>query len=1016
MPYNWSLRDATAYWHSRLTLWFGHHRQTSPAVGTHNVQEHTDFFPSTIVGHIRFWIVFLSWAVCSLCSSILPQPVLPNYSRRFKSTRSLACPCLTSPYVVPQPHQIPEVLAVLLPSDLIILRPFTIDLGRYERKQYDKRYELLSLGTEQGKFRSLADKAFSPAYWQWQHRYLLDVVRQKGYPPLFITISSSEWTFTLPSWLHTIKDRYSVGPTQTPFHETMHFLHVLEQVVRGYMCGTNNQRWHTHLFNCNDQHSQTSIDTYFYRFEFQSRGTVHMHLLVWLKSIRDIQYDRIRADFPPPGTPLHTYVQRHQLSNAASLSLSIQDTPTYVQTTTNIDTLHIVHPADAFALNLRAYIDTLLPSLCCSMDVQTSDGHGMILRYVTSYVSKRKESFHKDSLFVTDVNASHAAFRYLINLRVCEPEMWSLLSGLKLSYCYGTTAKFVVPTPDTISDNTLVQQYYRHCCDEHTLSLLQWLRNYHTSSKKSRSSTLPVFIGLQFLSLYNPLYFFQLLLLYHPHTSTDVILPDTSQSHLPPQVTYFQRAMQLIPHFFHPDAFQKTLEAEGHKNSYIRTALSYLQSLKDLLIAHSLHVLPPLSCPYTVDSDHNSSSSLQGQQLAIFHTFKLFLPARTEYYTSGRQVDINWKQFILITGPPGSGKSFVLRACIEYAIDHHYSVSVATPTGALACFYKDLYPSQLTSDTIHSLFHITVSPFDTYSINWTIAFTDILIIDEISQISVPIFNHILTTVNVLPVRPIVLLCGNFAQQQPLATIDGSIRQVPSIVHHPFIVSSCYTVNPTSQYRIHDNFLLSFLHHIRYYRPTPDLLATLQHDRVLSTADIVTETIIQSIFHHHPTYFFLTISSAASDFINTSIMSSQSHSLPSCTVHCTPDLLSVPLYNGLPIMLLENRDKSNGFVNGQLCTVHSVQGGTVLAHHPHGHIINIYPITSSTSTSIYYPFGPAYSSTVAKVQGQTLNNVILWVDTQTTPPGTCYVALSRVRTIDNLLFLTELYEHQFIPVL
>ena len=183
------------------------------------------------------------------------------------------------------------------------------------------------------------------------------------------------------------------------------------------MCGTNNQRWHTQLFNCNDQQGDTSIDTYLYRFEFQLRGTVHRHLLVWLNSIHDIRYDRIRADFPPPGTPLHTYVQQHQLSNAASLSLSIQDTPTYVQTTNNIDTLHIVHTADAFALNLCAYIDTLLPSLCCSMDVQTSDGHGMILCYVTSYVSKWKESFHKDNLFVTDVNASHAAFRYLITLR-----------------------------------------------------------------------------------------------------------------------------------------------------------------------------------------------------------------------------------------------------------------------------------------------------------------------------------------------------------------------------------------------------------------------------------------------------------------------------------------------------------------------------------------------------------------------------------------------------------------------
>ena len=173
---------------------------------------------------------------------------------------------------------------------------------------------------------------------------------------------------------------------------------------------------------------------------------------------------------------------------------------------------------------------------------------------------------------------------------------------------------------------------------------------------------------------------------------------------------YFQRAMQLILQFFHPHTFRMTLEAEGHKKSYIQTALSYLQRVKDLLIEQSLHVLPPLSSLYTLDSDHNSSSTLQGQQLAIFHTFRLFLPARTEYYTSGRQVDINWK---LITGPPGSGKSFVLHTCIDYAIDHDYSVSVATLTGALACFYKDLYPSQLTLDTIHSLFHITVSPSDT---------------------------------------------------------------------------------------------------------------------------------------------------------------------------------------------------------------------------------------------------------------------------------------------------------------
>ena len=38
-------------------------------------------------------------------------------------------------------------------------------------------------------------KEFSTGYWQWCHLFLLDAVRQFGYPSLFITISPSEWSF-----------------------------------------------------------------------------------------------------------------------------------------------------------------------------------------------------------------------------------------------------------------------------------------------------------------------------------------------------------------------------------------------------------------------------------------------------------------------------------------------------------------------------------------------------------------------------------------------------------------------------------------------------------------------------------------------------------------------------------------------------------------------------------------------------------------------------------------------------
>ena len=55
--------------------------------------------------------------------------------------------------------------------------------------------------------------------------------------------------------------------------------------------------------------------------------------------------------------------------------------------------IKICHPSDAAVVNLRCYIDTLATALQCAMDVQTTDGRDMVLRYVTSYVSKFKDAF-----------------------------------------------------------------------------------------------------------------------------------------------------------------------------------------------------------------------------------------------------------------------------------------------------------------------------------------------------------------------------------------------------------------------------------------------------------------------------------------------------------------------------------------------------------------------------------------------------------------------------------------------
>lgn len=81
------------------------------------------------------------------------------------------------------------------------------------------------------------------------------------------------------------------------------------------------------------------------------------------------------------------------------------------------------------------------------------------------------------------------------------------------------------------------------------------------------------------------------------------------------------------------------------------------------------------------------------------------------------------------------------------------------------------------------------------------------------------------------------------------------------------------------------------------------------------------------------------------------------------------------------------------------------------------VIPVYPITSQQGTQhvTLYPFTLAYATTMCKPQGQTLQKAILWFDIDRTPPGAAYVALSRVKKLDDLFFLIAFHPSHFTPV-
>ena len=127
-------------------------------------------------------------------------------------------------------------------------------------------------------------KSFSPTFWQWQHRFVIDAVDQYGLPDVFITLSCPyEWSFLFPLWIERIRQQTGKGPTKLAGHKTSHIVNVSIQIVRGYLCRSNSQKWSNHVFNYSGNAKQKISRPFFYRCEFQKRGTIHLHLLVWLR-------------------------------------------------------------------------------------------------------------------------------------------------------------------------------------------------------------------------------------------------------------------------------------------------------------------------------------------------------------------------------------------------------------------------------------------------------------------------------------------------------------------------------------------------------------------------------------------------------------------------------------------------------------------------------------------------------------------------------------------------------------
>ena len=390
----------------------------------------------------------------------------------------------------------------------------------------------------------------------------------------------------------------------------------------------------------------------------------------------------VRADIPWSDQTMSHSV--YQLQRSDKSSLPLRETPTHVSDEANGQVLHLHHPADAFAVNLRAYISSLIPSLRCRMDVQTSDGRAMILRYVTSYVSKWQDAYDNDAMYSVHVGSYQAAYRHVRSMKPLEPEMWLQLSSIKMSWSCSRRKKFRVPPIENLNQNRAYQKYLTRPAQFQNLSLLQWLREVDETRVPPRpykdGSTL---VGIKTVSPFRDLYYFQHLLLYMPHSSTNALY-HPQHDRLPRQIRFFASAFSRMNDFWsQSEHVRQYFCNQGHKEIFVETILSHVASMTDFFRLFQRRVITGNDIPR--DIAHAEEAVNDPVQHRVLQAVGICLRRRDNYYneldqhvmeessdTSEEDIDLDlpdvaptashtenldWKKFILVTGKPGTGKT-----------------------------------------------------------------------------------------------------------------------------------------------------------------------------------------------------------------------------------------------------------------------------------------------------------------------------------------------------------------------
>ena len=474
-----------------------------------------------------------------------------------------------------------------------------------------------------------------------------------------------------------------------------------------------------------------------------------------------------------------------------------------------------------------------------------------------------------------------------------------------------------------------------------------------------------------------------------------------------------------------PQRIRAELEKEARSETYIQNTLAMLTARIELIDAY-------LSGEMTVDKEPepaldgvakvaSTNIKVAPEQAKIINTIRRRVRhALLAKWPEDNQVE-SWATWLeqegnaniptVVLGPAGSGKSTAVEIALPEAVNAGAHVGVACPTGMLATRYRSRHPD-LDIDTVHGMFALHKDELSTADI---MKIYDLIIIDEIGQLPVWIFDRLLRLWDAADRRPAIVFVGDFCQ---LTGADGttardSLRWPHMSVWTLFEMRRCKCAKLKWKLQL---LRSSIPNGAQLKKLVKGHRANLQRDR--TRGNIVTAEDVAQVFKETPNTTFVTISRRGTAKVNKhAVRSLFSDADVLGHIPCDPQEnfdnfrgtaqvdaqpFWMPVYEGMRVTITRNTDKENGFVNGMGAVVQRMRRSGVQVKTDEGKVLLIHPIAQESTlwdgtvqTTNTFPLRLGYSTTLHKIQGATLSHVTIWMDVPFVRAA-LDVALSRVQ--------------------